>query len=190
MPIRCSWAGQDDLLISYHDNEWGVPMHEDNELFGFLILEGAQAGLSWQTILKKRENYRKAFAGFDPNKVAQFSQMHIEKLLQDTGIVRNRLKVHSAVTNAQKFLEIQQEFGSFSAYQWQFVGDKTIQNSWETLREVPIDTPEAIAFSKDLVKRGFKFVGPTIMYSYMQATGMVNDHTVDCFRHNEVKQFA
>ncbi len=167
-----------------------MPLHEDNELFGFLILEGAQAGLSWQTILKKRENYRKAFADFDPQKVARFSEKYIEKLLQDPGIIRNRLKVHAAVTNARKFLEIQHEFGSFSDYQWRFVGGKAIQNKWKTLHEVPIDTPEAIAFSKDLVKRGFKFVGPTIVYSHMQATGMVNDHTVDCFRHDEVQQFA
>lgn len=190
MPIRCSWAGLDELLITYHDNEWGVPLHEDNKLFEFLILEGAQAGLSWQTILKKRENYRKAFAGFDPQKVALFSEKHIEKLLQDPGIVRNRLKVNSVVTNAQKFLEVQQEFGSFSAYQWQFVGDKAIQNNWKTLHDVPVDTPEAVALSKDLMKQGFKFVGATIIYSHMQATGMVNDHTIDCFRHNEVKQLA
>ena len=190
MPNRCSWAGQDSLLLAYHDNEWGVPLHDDNELFGFLILEGAQAGLSWQTILKKRQNYRKAFAGFDPREVAQFSKKHIEKLLQDPSIVRNRLKVHAALTNAQKFLEIQQEFGSFNAYQWQFVGNKTLQNNWKTLHEVPIDTPEAIAFSKDLVKRGLKFVGPTIIYAHMQATGMVNDHIIDCFRHTEVQKLA
>ncbi|HEX4774153.1 MAG TPA: DNA-3-methyladenine glycosylase I [Candidatus Saccharimonadales bacterium] len=190
MPIRCSWAGLDELLISYHDKEWGVPLHADNELFEFLILEGAQAGLSWQTILKKRDNYRKAFAGFDPQKVARFSEKHIEKLLQDPGIVRNRLKIHAAVANARRFLDIQQEFGSFNAYQWRFVGGKSIQNNWKTLHEVPVDTPEALAFSKDLVKRGFKFVGPTIIYSHMQATGMVNDHTVDCFRYVEVQKFA
>jgi DNA-3-methyladenine glycosylase I len=190
MLIRCSWAGTDELLTSYHDNEWGVPLHEDNELFGFLILEGAQAGLSWQTILRKRDNYRKAFADFDPQKVAEFSQKHINKLLQDQGIVRNRLKVHAAVNNAQKFLEIQKEFGSFNAYQWRFVGNKAIQNNWKTLHDLPVDSREAIAFSKDLVTRGFKFVGPTIVYSHMQATGMVNDHVVDCFRHDEVSQLV
>jgi len=190
MPIRCSWAGLDDPMISYHDTEWGVPQHDDNELFGFLILEGAQAGLSWLTILKRRDNYRKAFADFDPQKVARFSEQHIAKLLQDTGVIRNRLKIHSVINNAQKFLKVQQEFGSFDTYQWQFVGGKAIQNNWKTLRDLPISTPEAIAFSKDLIKRGFKFVGPTIVYSHMQATGMVNDHEVDCFRHDEIKQLA
>jgi len=190
MKIRCAWANANSLYEHYHDEEWGVPLHDDNELFGYLLLEGAQAGLSWQTILNKRENYRKAFVDFYPSKVAKFTEQQIETLLQDPGIIRNRLKVYSAVSNAQKFLELQHEFGSFDAYQWQFVGGNSIQNSWETLHEVPIDTPEAAAFSKDLVKRGFKFVGPKIMYAHMQATGMVNDHVVDCFRHNEVKQFA
>jgi DNA-3-methyladenine glycosylase I len=188
MPIRCSWVGSDKLYIAYHDNEWGVPLHDDKELFGYLILEGAQAGLSWQTILKKRDNYRKAFADFDPKKVARFTDKHIDTLLQDPGIIRNRLKVSSAVTNAQRFLEIQKEFGSFDAYQWQFVGGKAIQNNWKTLHEVPVDSPEAITLSKDLVKRGFKFVGPKIIYAHLQAVGMVNDHIVDCFRHDEVKQ--
>jgi DNA-3-methyladenine glycosylase I len=159
-------------------------------LFGYLLLEGAQAGLSWQTILNKRDNYRKAFAGFDPQKVARFTDKHIATLLKDPGIIRNRLKVSSAVTNAQKFLEIQKEFGSFDAYQWQFVGDKTIQNNWKTLHEVPADSAEAIAFSKDLVKRGFKFVGPKIIYAHMQATGMVNDHIIGCFRHSAVQKFV
>lgn len=187
MRKRCGWAAGNSLYEHYHDEEWGVPLHDDNELFSFLILEGAQAGLSWQTILNKRDNYRKAFAGFDPQKVARFTDKRISMLLQDPGIIRNRLKVYSAVTNAQKFLEIQKEFGSFDAYQWQFVDHKTIQNNWKTLHEVPVDSPEAITFSKDLVQRGFKFVGPKIMYAHMQATGMVNDHTVECFRHNELQ---
>jgi DNA-3-methyladenine glycosylase I len=167
-----------------------VPLHDDRELFGFLMLEGAQAGLSWQTILNKRDNYRKAFADFDPKKVASFTKKHIETLLNDPGIIRNRLKVYSAVNNAQKFLDIQEEFGSFNTYQWQFVGGKPIQNNWKTLKEVPVDSAQAIAFSQDLIKRGFKFVGPKIIYAHMQATGMVNDHITSCFRHNELKQRA
>jgi len=186
MKTRCLWANGTSLYEHYHDEEWGVPLHDDNKLFEYLILEGAQAGLSWQTILNKRDNYRKAFKDFDPHKVARFTQKTVEKLLQDPGIIRNRLKVNSAVNNAQKFLEIQKEFGSFDAYQWQFVGGKAIQNNWKTLSEVPVDSPVAIVFSNDLMKRGFKFVGPTIVYSHMQATGMVNDHTLDCYRHNEV----
>jgi DNA-3-methyladenine glycosylase I len=188
MKTRCPWANGDSLYERYHDEEWGVPLHDDNELFGYLLLEGAQAGLSWRTILNKRDNYRKAFAGFDPNKVAKFTDNQLDNLLLYPGIIRNRLKVYSAVTNAKKFLDIQQEFGSFDAYQWQFVGGKAIQNNWKTLHEVPVDTPEAVAFSKDLVKRGFKFVGPKIMYAHMQATGMVNDHIVDCFRYAGVQQ--
>jgi DNA-3-methyladenine glycosylase I len=190
MKIRCAWANGNSLYEHYHDEEWGVPQHDDNELFGYLILEGAQAGLSWQTILNKRDNYRKVFADFNPNKVAQFNDGQVEKLLLDPGIIRNRLKVSSAVTNAQKFLDIQHEFGSFNSYQWQFVGGKTIQNSWKTLHELPAESPEASAFSKDLVKRGFKFVGPKIIYAHMQATGMVNDHVVDCFRYAEIKQLS
>lgn len=190
MKIRCAWANGNSLYEHYHDEEWGVPQHDDNELFGYLLLEGAQAGLSWQTILNKRDNYRKAFVGFDPNKVAKFTEKQLDSLLLDPGIIRNRLKVYSAVTNAQKFLDIQQEFGSFDAYQWQFVGGEAIQNNWETLHEVPVDSPEAIALSKDLVSRGFKFVGPKIIYAHMQATGMVNDHIVDCFRHIEVQKIA
>src|ERR1700722_11730897 len=186
MKTRCSWADGSDLYKIYHDTEWGVPLHDDNELFGYLLLEGAQAGLSWQTILNKRANYRKAFADFDPHKVAKFTDKQLNNLLLDPGIIRNHLKVYSAVTNAQKFLNIQQEFGSFDAYQWQFVGGQTIQNNWKTLHDVPVDSPEAVAFSKDLVKRGFKFVGPKIMYAHMQATGMVNDHVTDCFRYSEV----
>lgn len=187
MKIRCAWANGDITYEHYHDEEWGVPLHDDTELFGYLLLEGAQAGLSWQTVLNKRDNYRKAFAGFDPIKVAKFTEVQFDELLLNSGIIRNRLKIHAAVTNAQKFLDVQREFGSFDAYEWQFVGGKAIQNNWKTLPEVPVDSPEAIAFSKDLVKRGFKFVGPKIMYAYMQATGMVNDHVVACFRHNEVK---
>lgn len=189
MKIRCSWAKGNKLYEHYHDEEWGVPLHDDNELFEFILLEGAQAGLSWQTILNKRNNYRKIFSGFDPNKVAKFNEQKIKDILENPGIIRNRLKVHSAVINAQKFLEIQREFGSFDAYQWKFVGGKAIQNNWESLHDVPVVSPEAITFSKDLIKRGFKFVGPKIMYAYMQATGMVNDHIVDCFRHEEVKKF-
>lgn len=155
---------------------------------GYLILEGAQAGLSWQTILNKRDNYKKAFADFNPHKVSKYTPREVETLMNNPGIVRNRLKVHSAITNAQKFLEIQQEFGSFDNYQWQFVDGRPIENHWETLHEVPADSPEAISFSKDLVKRGFKFVGPKIIYAHMQATGMVNDHIIDCFRYQEIKQ--
>lgn len=185
---RCAWVGNDPLYIEYHDKEWGVPVYDDNKLFEFLILEGAQAGLSWITILKRREGYRKAFANFDPQKVAKFSDNQVAKLLEDTGIIRNKLKVRSAVNNAQKFLEIQKEFGSFSNYQWQFVGNAPVQNQWASIKQVPADTPEAEAFSKDLKRRGFSFVGPTIIYAHMQAVGMVNDHTIDCFRYNQLKK--
>lgn len=188
MKTRCAWVNDNELMEHYHDEEWGVPIHDDHELFSFLILEGAQAGLSWQTILNRREGYRKAFASFDPKKVAVFTQKHIDALLNNEGIIRNRLKINAAIVNAQKFLEVQQEFGSFNAYQWQFVDGKPLQNHRETIKDVPAVTPEAIAFSKDLKKRGFKFVGPTIIYAHMQATGMVNDHTVDCFRYREVQK--
>lgn len=188
MKLRCSWANETSKYEHYHDEEWGVPLHDDNELFGFLLLEGAQAGLSWKTILNKRDNYRSVFAQFNPSKVANFTKKEVESLLLDPGIIRNRLKVYAAVNNAQKFLDIQQEYGSFDAYQWQFVGGKPIQNSWKTLHEVPVDCIEAVALSKDLVKRGFKFVGPKIIYAHMQATGMVNDHVVNCFRYAEVQQ--
>jgi DNA-3-methyladenine glycosylase I len=187
---RCEWAGSDPLYVSYHDEEWGVPVHDDRTLFEFLILEGAQAGLSWITILKKREAYRKAFAGFDPVKVARFRKDKIERLLKDPGIVRNRLKVASSVSNAKAFLKVQKEFGSFDAYLWQFVGGKPIQNRFKTMREIPAHTAESDAMSKDLKKRGFRFVGSTICYAHMQAVGMVNDHTVDCFRHRECKRLA
>lgn len=186
MPNRCHWANH-ELEIAYHDTEWGVPLHDDQRHFEFLILEGAQAGLSWLTVLKKRENYREAFANFDPEIVARFDEDKIESLRQNEGIIRNKLKIHSAVRNAKAFLEVQKEFGSFDAYIWQFTGGKTIQNSWKSMEEVPVKTAEAEAMSKDLKKRGFNFVGPTICYAYMQATGMVNDHLVSCFRHKELQ---
>lgn len=183
---RCDWVvPADPEYLAYHDQEWGVPVHEDRKQFEFLILEGAQAGLSWWTILRKREGYRQAFADFDPVKVARFTEKRIEKLLENPGIVRNRLKVRSAVTNAQLFLAVQEEFGSFDEYLWQFVGGKPIQNKWRQMKDVPVTTDESDALSKDLKKRGFKFVGSTIMYAHMQAVGMVNDHTVDCFRYKE-----
>jgi len=182
---RCSWA-KNDLAIRYHDEEWGVPVHDDRRWFEFLILEGAQAGLSWDTILKKRENYRQVFAGFEPALVARFDEAHQAKLLTDPGIVRNRAKVASAVSNAREFLNVQAEFGSFDAYIWRFVDGRPIRNGWKTLSDLPASTAESDAMSKALKKRGFKFVGSTICYAMMQATGMVNDHLVDCFRHHEV----
>lgn len=179
---RCEWAtGQFKEYVTYHDEEWGVPVYNDRTHFEFLILEGAQAGLSWATVLKKRDGYRKSFAGFDPEKVALFDEEKIQELLQFEGIIRNKLKVRSAVTNAQKFLEVQKEFGSFDNYIWQFVDGKPIVNNWENMSEVPATSPESDALSKDLKKRGFKFVGSTIMYAHMQACGLVNDHTMDCF---------
>ena len=182
--VRCKWAeGQSVDYIRYHDEEWGVPVYDDQLQFEFLILEGAQAGLSWSTILNKRTGYRKAFADFDPKKVARFTEKRIEKLLQDPGIVRNRLKVRSAVTNARAFLAVQKEFGSFSDYIWDFVGGKPLQNKFDKDTNVPATSPESDALSKDLKQRGFKFVGSTIMYAHMQATGMVNDHVTGCFRH-------
>lgn len=184
---RCQWA-RNDFSIPYHDEEWGVPQHDDRILFEFLILEGAQAGLSWDTILKKRENYRKAFANFDPKKVARFDVRKCASLLKDPGIVRNRLKVASAVTNAKAFLAVQKEFGSFDKYIWGFVGGKPIANSHKSLKTVPAKTAESDAMSKDLLKRGFKFVGSTICYAFMQAVGMVNDHQVDCFRYRQVQK--
>jgi len=179
---RCEWVqGQFEEYIRYHDEEWCVPVHDDNTHFEFLILEGAQAGLSWATVLKKREGYRKSFAGFDPQKVANFDEAKIQELIQFEGVIRNKLKIRSAVTNAQKFLEIQSDFGSFDEYIWQFVDGKPIINSWKTLNEIPATTVESDTISKDLKKRGFKFVGSTIMYAYMQACGLVNDHTTQCF---------
>lgn len=186
MTKRCEWCGEDPLYVAYHDEEWGVPVHDDRTLFEFLILEGAQAGLSWITILKKRENYRKLFAEFDPVRVARFRSARIEKLLQDPGIVRNRLKVESTVSNAKAFLAVQKEFGSFDAYIWQFIGGEPKKNAWKSLKKIPATTAESDAMSKDLKKRGFRFVGSTICYAFMQATGMVNDHVVGCFRYPEV----
>lgn len=187
---RCPWASEKSgpLYVKYHDEEWGVPVHDDIIHFEFIVLDGAQAGLSWSTVLNKRENYRKAFAGFDPRKVARFDRRKIERLLEDPGIVRNRLKVESAVKNARAFLKVQKEFGSFDEYIWQFVGGKTIKNHWKTEKQIPAETPESEAMSRDLKKRGFTFVGPTICYAYMQAAGMVNDHLVSCFRHREVRK--
>ena len=182
---RCAWATT-ELGIAYHDREWGVPQHDDRVLFEFLILEGAQAGLSWETILRKRENYRKAFAEFDPAKVARFDTKRVEKLLTDPGIVRNKLKVAGAVRNAKAFLAVQKEFGSFDKYIWQFVGGKPLVNRVESFKNVPARTPESDAMSKDLAKRGFTFVGSTICYAFMQAVGMVNDHHVGCFRYKQV----
>ncbi|MGP1382542.1 MAG: DNA-3-methyladenine glycosylase I [Thainema sp.] len=186
MGNRCAWVGDDPLMIEYHDQEWGVPVHDDRHFFEKIILDGAQAGLSWRTILHKRENYRNAFDNFDPQKVAQYDDAKYQALLQNPGIVRNRLKVASAITNAQAFLAVQSEFGSFDRYIWQFVGNETIQNTWQTPEQVPATSPESDALSKDLKKRGFKFVGSTICYAFMQAAGLVNDHTVDCFRHSEL----
>lgn len=183
---RCSWCLGSPLYIRYHDEEWGAPVHDDRRLFEFLILEGAQAGLSWSTILNKREGYRKAFAGFDPAKVARFGPRDIERLMKDAGIVRNRLKIESTISNAKAFLQVQKEFDSFAAYIWQFTGGKTIINRRKSLQEVPASTPESDAMSKDLKARGFRFVGSTICYAHMQATGMVNDHITSCFRHAEL----
>jgi DNA-3-methyladenine glycosylase I len=183
---RCDWAGSDPLYVAYHDQEWGVPLHDDRALFEFLVLEGAQAGLSWLTILRKRDNYRSAFAGFDPARVARFDRRKVTSLLRDPGIVRNRQKVEAAVANARAYLAVQEQFGSFDAYVWGFVGGRPQQNRWRQLKELPAKTPVSEAMSRDLVRRGFRFVGPTICYAHMQATGMVNDHLVGCFRHREV----
>ena len=183
---RCGWCGEDALYVAYHDKEWGVPVHDDRRLFEFLILEGAQAGLSWITILRKRENYRQAFAGFDAGKVARFGARDVARLLADPGIVRNRLKVGAAISNAQRFLDVQEEFGSFDAYIWRFVDGRPIVNRWKTLKQVPASTQASDTLSRDLKQRGFKFVGSTICYAHMQATGMVNDHLVGCFRHGEI----
>src|SRR6478609_5610080 len=183
--VRCGWAVS-EAMIRYHDAEWGVPQHDDQVLFEFLILEGAQAGLSWETILRKREAYRKAFAQFDPKKVARFDAKKIESLMANEGIVRNQLKVEAAVKNARAFLEVQKEFGTFDAYVWKFVGGEPRLNRPRTMKDVPATTPESDAMSKDLKKRGFTFVGSTICYAFMQATGMVNDHAVNCFRHAEL----
>jgi DNA-3-methyladenine glycosylase I len=186
---RCTWA-KDPLDIVYHDEEWGVPAHDDRTLFEFLILEGAQAGLSWTTILKKRDGYRRAFAGFDPARVARYTTARAARLLADPAIVRNRAKIEATVANARAFLAVQREHGSFDAYVWGFVGGRPRQNAWRVLKELPAATDESRALSRDLVKRGFRFVGPTICYAFMQAIGIVNDHTIDCFRWREVRRLA
>ena len=187
---RCGWCGADPLYVAYHDEEWGVPVYDDQVLFEFLVLEGAQAGLSWSTILKKREGYHRAFDGFDVEKVARYDGIKISALLTDPGIVRNQLKIGSAVTNAQAFLKIRDEWSSFSDYIWSFVDGRPIQNAWRSLAEIPAKTPLAETISKDLKKRGFRFVGPTIIYAHMQATGMVNDHLMDCFRYREIAELG
>ena len=184
--MRCPWAQINELEIAYHDIEWGVPVHDDRTLFEFLILEGAQAGLSWDTILKKRANYRRLFADFDPTRVARFRTRDITRLMNDPGIVRNRLKIESAISNADAFLAVQKEFGSFDAYVWRFVGGIPKRNSWRSLKQVPASTPVSDAMSRDLKQRGFRFVGSTICYAFMQATGLVNDHLVTCFRHRDL----
>jgi DNA-3-methyladenine glycosylase I len=183
---RCGWCGSDPLYLAYHDNEWGVPVHDEQRLFEFLVLEGAQAGLSWLTILKKRENYRKAFQSFECERIARYSEGDIVRLITDPGIVRNRLKIESTIKNAQGVLDIQEEFGSLDTFIWRYVEGKPIQNAWKCLEEVPAQTKRSDLMSKDLKKRGFNFVGSTICYSFMQAVGMVNDHTTDCFRHREI----
>ena len=185
--VRCSWCEGADLYRRYHDEEWGTPVHDEKKHFEFLILESAQAGLSWATILNKRENYRKAYRGFDPEIVARFGARDIKRLLNDAGIVRNRLKIESSINNAQRFLEVQQEFGSFDAYLWRFVGGRPKTNRWRSLSELPARTAESDTLSKDLKKRGCNFVGSTICYAFMQAVGMVNDHTVSCFRYKEIR---
>jgi len=190
MPERCAWPSTDPLMIEYHDREWGVPVHDDSLLFEFLVLESAQAGLSWRTILHRREGYRKAFAGFDPEAVARFDEADIARCLSDPGIIRNRLKVRATVGNAQAFLKIQTEFGSFDRYIWGFVEGKPLINHWTELGQIPPRTPLSDTISKDMIKRGFKFMGSTIVYAHMQATGMVIDHTVNCYRHRELCEKA
>jgi DNA-3-methyladenine glycosylase I len=184
---RCEWANKNEFEMSYHDNEWGVPIHDDRSLFEFLVLEGAQAGLSWSTILRKREGYRKAFDNFDAKKISLYSGADVSRLLANPEIIRNRLKVNAIVTNARAFLQVREEFGSFDRYIWQFVNGRPVQNSWKKMAEIPSCSPGSEAMSKDLKKRGFKFVGPTICYAFMQAVGMVNDHAVGCFRYGELK---
>ena len=183
---RCAWANADPLLTVYHDTEWGVPLHDDQRLFEFMILDAFQAGLSWSTILKKRENFWRAFAGFDPARIARFTESDVRRLLADPGIIRNRLKVASAITNARQFLEVQQEFGTFDRYIWSFVDGRTIKNRRRSLKQIPAQSKESEAMSRDLRQRGFRFVGPTICYAFMQAAGLVNDHLVSCFRYTQV----
>jgi DNA-3-methyladenine glycosylase I len=185
---RCAWPGQDPLMLDYHDREWGVPVHDDRRHFEFLVLEAAQAGLSWSTVLKKREGYRRAFVEFDPEKVARFTAKRVEKLMLNAGIIRNRLKIEAAVKNARTFLTVQKEFGSFDAYAWQFVDGRPRVNKWKAMREIPSTSPQSDAFSKDLKKRGFSFVGSTVIYAHMQAVGMVNDHLVRSCARDELAQ--
>jgi DNA-3-methyladenine glycosylase I len=187
---RCGWCGDDELYVKYHDEEWGVPLYDDDTLFEFLILEGAQAGLAWITVLRKREGYRTLFDDFDANKIARYTDRKLDKLLLDPRIIRNRLKVYSARQNARGFLAVQEEWGSFADYMWHFTDGKPLQNRWKSLAEMPAFTPLSDTISKDLKKRGFNFVGSTIIYAHMQATGMINDHTTDCFRHKECKKLA
>ena len=186
MKQRCDWCLKDDLYVQYHDEEWGVPVHNDKKLFEFLILEGVQAGLSWLTVLRKRENYRKAYDNFEVEKVARYGQDKIEELLNNPGIIRNKLKILASINNAQRFIEVQKEFGSFDRYIWGFTDGKIIVNHWESLSQIPATSPISDEISRDLKKRGFKFVGSTIIYAHMQATGMVNDHLTSCFRHQEI----
>ncbi len=188
MKKRCAWPGDNELMSEYHDTEWGVPIHDDRKLFEFLVLDAFQAGLSWSTILNKRENFRKAFDNFDPLKISRYRQAKINKLLSDAGIVRNRLKVAATITNAKAFLETKKEFGSFDKYIWRFTGGNSKVNKWKTMKQIPPSTKESDAMSVDLKNRGFKFVGSTICYAFMQAAGMVNDHTIDCFRYREVQK--
>ncbi len=190
MTERCAWAGADPLYLKYHDEEWGVPVHDDRRLFEMLVLEGAQAGLSWLTVLRKRENYRRAFHDFAAAKVASYSAADVRRLLADPGIIRNRLKIEAAVTNARKVLEIREEFGAFDAFIWRYVGSVPRQNAWRSPAELPSRTEESDRMSRDLKKRGFRFVGSTICYSFMQAVGMVNDHLVDCFRHGQIRRMG
>lgn len=185
--IRCEWPTDDPLMVEYHDTEWGVPVHDDRKLYEFLVLDAMQAGLSWRTVLHKRENFRKAFDNFDADKVSRYTEKHVVKLLQNPGIIRNRLKVQSAVTNARVLLKIQEEFSSFDRYIWRFVDGQPRVNNWKSLKELPVKTKESDAMSKDLKQRGFNFVGSTICYAFMQAAGMVNDHIVTCFRYREVQ---
>jgi DNA-3-methyladenine glycosylase I len=187
---RCAWVGSDPLMLRYHDREWGVPVHDDRKHFEFLILEGAQAGLSWSTVLRKREGYRRAFSDFDPEKVARYTGKRIQKLLGYPAIIRNRLKVESAVRNARAFLAVQEEFGTFDSYCWRFVDGRSRLNRWKAMSEIPATSRESDAFSKDLKRRGFRFVGSTIIYAHMQAVGMVNDHLVDCFRYREIRRLG
>jgi len=188
--IRCGWSGSDPEMMAYHDTVWGVPVRDDPTIFEFLVLEGAQAGLSWATILKRWDGYRKGFANFDVEKVARFGKRDVNRLLKDTGVIRNRLKIESTISNAQRFIEVQEEFGTFSEYIWGFVDGTPKQNKRKTMKQLPAETKESKALSKDLKQRGFKFVGPTICYAHMQATGMVNDHLVDCFRHGPIKRMG